>query len=323
MRTFIRSIGAACLAGATTCAITPAHAQTYPSKPVRMVIASTPGSGLDIHARLAADNLAAIWKQSVLMEYKPGGAMAIGASFVAKAPPDGYTLFFSIDAPFVVNPLAIPNLPYKVSDLQPVSFWSLNPFVLVVNAELPVKTVPELLAHMRANPGKLNAASASATTLLAHELFRTIAGVNYTTITYKGGTESIASLASGETQLAIYDLGNAAAMIKAGKIRVIAQTPSKRASIMPDLPTVAEGGMPGFESGTWGAIFAPAGTPRDIVDKINADLKTILARPDIRDKLREYGVEAHHSTPEELAQSIAASTARWDKLIRERGIKLQ
>jgi tripartite-type tricarboxylate transporter receptor subunit TctC len=308
---------------AASCAAPAAYAQAYPTKPVRMVIASTPASGLDIHARLAADNLAAVWKQSVVMEYKPGGAMAIGASFVAKAPPDGYTLFFSIDAPFVVNPLAIPNLPYKVSDLQPISFWSLNPFVLVVNAELPVKTVPELLAHMRDNPGKLNAASASATTLLAHELFRSIAGVNYTTITYKGGTESIASLATGETQLAIYDLGNAAAMIKAGKIRVIAQTPAKRASIMPDLPTVAEGGVPGFESGTWGAIFAPAGTPREIVDKINADLKTVLARPELKERLKELGVEAHHSTPEELVQSIAASSAKWGKLIQERGIKLQ
>ncbi len=304
--------------------LTPASAseQDYPSKPVRMVISSTPASGLDLHARLMADGLAALWKQSVLMEYKPGGAMAIGASYVAKSPPDGYTLYFSIDAPFVINPLAFSNLPYKVADFTPISFWSLNPFVLVVNSDLPVKTVPELLAHLRANPGKLNAASASALTLLSHEFFRALAKVDYTTITYKGGTESMTALISGETQFAFYDLSNAQAGIKAGKLRVIAQTPAQRASILADLPTISESGVPGFETGTWGAVFAPAGTPPAIIAKINADVRAIVANPEINAKIKALGVEPHSSSPEELARFIETGAARWDRLIKERNIKL-
>jgi len=321
MKKILNSVAAAVFSLAIHSGLT-AHAQDYPSKPVRIVISSTPASGLDLHARLIANSLALLWKQSVLVDYKPGGGMAIGAAYVAKSPADGYTLYFSIDSPFVINPLAMTNLPYKIADFAPISFWSLNPFVLLVNSELQVKSVPELIDHLRVNPGRLNAASASALTLLSHELFRTLARVEYSTITYKGGTESMASLMSGETQLAFYDLGNAQAGIKAGKLRVIAQTPLKRASILSDIPTIAESGVPGFETGTWGAMFAPVSTPSSIISKINTDMRTVLASSEMIEKLRTLGVEPHASSPEELSSKIGSDAARWAKLIKERGITL-
>ncbi|MFM9972870.1 MAG: Bug family tripartite tricarboxylate transporter substrate binding protein [Burkholderiales bacterium] len=299
-----------------------ANAQGYPNKPVRMVVASTPGSALDIHARLLGNQLAEIWKQPVVMDYKPGASMAIGADYVAKATPDGYTLFFSIDTPFVVNMATLPNLPYAMADFAPISFWSVNPFVLVVNAALPAKSVPELIALLKLSPGKYNASSASASTVLTHELMKSLAGVDYAVINYKGGIEAIASTAAGETQLAFYDLGNAQAMLRAGKIRALAQTPAQRSRVIPDIPTVAEAGVPGFEGGTWSAVFAPAKTPREVIGKINADIRRVVEMPDIAAKLTALGVEPRASSPEELSKHIAESTARWVRLVKERNIKL-
>jgi tripartite-type tricarboxylate transporter receptor subunit TctC len=299
-----------------------AVAQPYPSKPVRMVVASTPGSGLDIHARLLANGLSDIWKQPVVMEYKPGGSMVIGAEFLARSKPDGYTLMFSIDTPFVVNVATMPNLPYTMADFAPVSFWSINPFVLVVSSSLPVRNTGELVALLRANPGKFNGSSASAATVLTHELFKSLAGVDYQVISYKGGLEAIASTAAGETQLAFYDLSNAGPMIKAGKLRALAQTPAQRSKVIPDLPTVAEAGVPGFEGGTWGAVFAPAKTPPEVLAKINADVRRVVATPEVSAKLQALGVEPRSSTPEELSRYIAESTERWAKLVKQRNIKL-
>lgn len=298
------------------------HAQAYPAKPVRMVVASTPGSALDIHARLLGNQLSDLWKQPVVMDYKPGASMMIGAEFVAKAAADGYTLFFSIDTPFVVNMATMPNLPYTMAEFAPISFWSMNPFVLVVNFNLPVKSVPDLIALLRANPGKFNGSSASASTVLTHEMMKSLAGVDYAVINYKGGLEAIASTAAGETQLAFYDLGNAQAMIKAGKLRALAQTPAQRSRVIPDMPTVAESGVPGFEGGTWSAVFAPAKTPRDIVNKVNADIRRVVEMPDIAAKLTALGVEPRASSPEDLSKFIADSTARWARLVKERNIKL-
>jgi tripartite-type tricarboxylate transporter receptor subunit TctC len=263
-----------------------------------------------------------LWKQPVVMEYKAGGSMVIGADYLAKSAPDGYTLMFSIDTPFVVNVATMPKLPYTMADFAPISFWSINPFVLVVNAALPVRSVPELVALLRANPGKYNASSASSATLLTNELLKSLAGVDYAVINYKGGLEAIASTAAGETQLAFYDLGNAQAMIKAGKLRALAQTPAQRSRVIPEIPTVAESGLPGFEGGTWGAVFAPARTPREIVSKVNADVRRVVAMPEIAARLAALGVEPKSSSPEELAQVIADSTARWAKLVKERNITL-
>ncbi len=298
------------------------HAQAYPTKPVRLVVASTPGSALDIHARLLGNQLSELWKQPVLMDYKPGGSMMIGADYVAKSNPDGYTLFFSIDTPFVVNIVTLPKLPYTMAEFSPISFWSMNPFVLVVNSNLPVKNVSDLIALLRANPGKFNGSSASASTLLTHEMLKSLAGVDYALINYKGGLEAIASIAAGETQIAFYDLGNAQAMIKAGKIRVLAQTPSQRSRVIPDIPTVAESGVQGFEGGTWSGVFAPAKTPREIINKVGADIRRVVEMPDIAAKLTGLGVEPRASSPEELSKFIADSTMRWARLVKERNIKL-
>jgi len=243
-------------------------------------------------------------------------------AYAAKAAPDGYTLFFSIDTPFVVNVVVSSDLPYRVSDFAPISLWSINPFLLLVNSKLHATSLPELLTLLRANPGKYNASSASATTLLAHELLKSLANVEYAVIPYKGGAEAIVSVASGETQLAFYDLGNARAMIESGAVRPLAQTPLQRSAALPDIPTLAESGVPGFEAGTWGALFAPAQTPQHIVDKINADVRKIIAMPEIVEKLRGLGVEPRTSSPEELSTMIAESTAKWSVLVKQRNIKI-
>ena len=300
----------------------PAQMPSYPNGVVRIVVASSPGSSLDVHARILADRLKDTWNQPVIIENKPGGSMAIGAAYAAKAAPDGYTLFFSIDTPFVVNVVVSSDLPYRVSDFAPISLWSINPFLLLVNSKLPATSLPELLTLLRANPGKYNASSASATTLLAHELLKSLANVEYAVIPYKGGAEAIVSVASGETQLAFYDLGNARAMIESGAVRPLAQTPLQRSAALPDIPTLAESGVPGFEAGTWGALFAPAQTPQHIVDKINADVRKIIAMPEIVEKLRGLGVEPRTSSPEELSTMIAESTAKWSVLVKQRNIKI-
>jgi len=317
MKTILSFLAATALAASL-----PAWPQAYPSKPVKMVVASTPGSGLDLHARLLGNGLSELWKQPVVMEYKPGASMIIGAEYTAKSAPDGYTLFFSIDAPFVINTVAFPTLPYSMSDFAPISFWSINPFVVVVNSALPARNVQELIALLRANPGKYNGSSASATSLLHHELLKALAGADYQVINYKGGAEAIASLAAGDTQIAFYDMGNAQAMVKAGRIRVIAQTQLQRSKVLPDIPTLSEGGVAGFEGGTWCAVFAPAKTPADILAKVNADVRRVVAVPEVQAKVVALGVEPRSSTPEELSKYIADSTAKWARLVKERNIKI-
>jgi tripartite-type tricarboxylate transporter receptor subunit TctC len=320
----IWKMGAAfCVAASLSLPSALAQDATYPSRTVRMVVASTPGSSMDIHARILSDALSARWHQPVVLEFKPGGSMMIGAAFTANAPPDGYTLFFSIDTPFVVNPLMFKDMSYKVSDFTPISLWSDNPFVLVVNSEVPVKDLKGLITLLRNNPGKFHASSASATTLLTHELMKSLANVEYNVITYKGGAEAMASTAAGETHFAFYDIGNASSMIRNGKVRILAQTPPKRSEVIADVPTLAEAGVPGFEGGTWGAVFGPAKMPKDIVAKINADVRAIVADPQIAARLKALGVEPRASSPQELEDKIATSTARWQKLIAERNIKLQ
>lgn len=320
VRAFVLAASAGLLA--TVSSEGSANPQVYPKGIVRIVVPSSAGSGLDVHARLLADRLKDIWKQPVIIENKPGGSMVVGTTYAATAAPDGQTLFFSIDAPLVANEVLSSNLPYRISDFVPISLWSKNPFILVVNSKLPAKSVSELLALLRANPGKYNGSSASATSLLTHELFKSLANVQYDVIPYKGGAEAILSTASGETQLAFYDLGNARAMIESGALRPLAQTPLQRSSALPDLPTLAEAGVPGFEMSTWQALFAPTKTPRYIIEKINADVRKIVAMPQTVEKLRELGVEPQSSSPNQLSELIAASTSKWAALVKKRNIKI-
>lgn len=299
-------------------------AQTYPAKPVKIIVPVAPGGGLDLVGRLMAAKLADSWGQQVLIENRPGANSSVGTEATVRSAPDGYTLLYVSSGALSINPLLIPNLSYDpLRDLVPITLVTTNPFVLLVNNAVPSSSLGELLAHMRANPGKLNHASSSATTLLTSELFKALAKVEYADINYKGGALAAAATGTGETQLTFVDTGSAVAQIKGGRVRAVAVTSAQRFKLQPDIPTIAESGVPGYASGAWTVLLAPAKTPAEIVGRINADVARALGSPDVSARLVAAGNEALASSPETAIQELRTDAEKWSRLIKERNIKLQ
>jgi len=304
----------------------PAHAQeAYPTKPIRIVVPFPAAGTTDILARAVAQKLTETWGQSVIVDNRPGAAGNIGAELVAKAAPDGYTLLMGTVGTHAINASLYAKMPYDhVKDFTPIVLVAGVPNVLVVNPSLPVKTVAELVAYEKANPGKLNfASSGSGTSIhLSGELFKTSAGVQMTHVPYKGSAPAVTDLIGGQVQLMFDNLPSALPHIKAGKLRAIAVTSLVRAPALPDVPTIAESGYPGFEASSWFGLLAPAGTKPEIVAKINAEVRKWLATPEARDKLASQGANAAGGTPEDFARHIAAETAKWAKVVKQSGAKV-
>ncbi len=304
-------------------AATLAMAQAYPSKPIRLVVTFPPGGAPDILARLFADK--AQLGQTIVVDNKPGAGGNIGADFVAKAPADGYTFVMGTVGTHSINGALYAKMPYDmVKDFTPVAHVASAPNLLVVTNELPVKTVAELIAYMKANPNKLSFGSPGigSSVHVSGELFKSMTGTSMTHVPYKGRQFAIPDLVGGQIQLMFDNMPSALPMAKEGKIRAVAQTTAKRSAAAPDVPTVAET-IPGFEATTWFAVFAPAGTPPEIVNRINAEMQRVFKHPDVVDKLKALGLEPWISTPEELARYQANEMIKWAKVVKESGAKAE
>jgi len=326
MKGWLRNACLAGLAASVALAAAPwAVAQsTYPNKPVRLVVPFPAGGTTDILARAAAQKLSEAWGQQVIVDNRPGAGGNIGSELVAKATPDGYTLLMGTVGTRAINPGLYAKMPYDhVKDFAPVILVAGVPNVLVVNPAVPVNTVAELIAYGKANPNKINFASSGAGTSihLSGELFKTMTGIQMTHVPYKGSSPALTDLIGGQVQIMFDNLPSSLAFIKAGKLRALGVTSTTRAAALPDVPTVADT-VPGFEASSWFGILAPAGTPRDVVAKVNGDVAKWLASPDAKDKLLAQGANAAGGSPEDFAKHIQAETAKWSRVVKESGAKV-
>jgi tripartite-type tricarboxylate transporter receptor subunit TctC len=311
-------LAAAALAGISPLA---AWAQAYPNKPIRLVVTFPPGGAPDILARIVSDK--AQLGQTVVVDNKPGAGGNIGADFVAKSAPDGYTLVMGTVGTHSINGALYSKMPYDmVRDFAPVAHIASAPNLLVVNNDVPARTVPELIAHMKANPNKLSFGSPGIGTSVhvSGELFKSMTGTSMTHVPYKGRQFAIPDLVGGQIQLMFDNMPSALPMAREGKIRAIAQTTATRSPSAPDIPTVAES-VPGFEATTWFAVFAPAGTPREIVARWNGELQRIFKLPDVLERLKTLGLDPAISSPEELARLQATEITKWAKVVKDSGAK--
>ena len=297
----------------------------YPTKPIRLVVPFPAGGATDILAREVAKHLTEAWGQSVVVDNRPGAAGNIGSELVAKSAPDGYTLEMGTVGTHAINASLYSKMPYDhVKDFVPVILVAGVPNVLVVNPSVPVNSVQELIAYGKANPGKLNFASSGAGTSihLSGELFKVMTGVQMTHVPYKGSAPALQDLIGGQVQLMFDNLPPSLPQIKAGKLRALAVTSATRAPALPDVPTVAETGLPGFEASSWFGVLAPAGTPPAIVTKLNAEIAKWLTSAEAKEKLATVGANIAAGTPDDFARHIQAETAKWAKVVKESGAKI-
>src|SRR5450631_680476 len=302
-----------------------AAAQAYPSKPIRLVVPFPAGGSLDVVARAIAQKLTEAWGQPVVIDNRPGAGGNIGADLVAKSAPDGYTILEGALSTHAVNVSLYSKMPYDpIKDFAPITLVAVTPNVLVLNASYPVNSVPELLAYARANPGKLSFGSGSNGSAghLAGELFKTEAGVDMVHIPYKGGAPALQALLAGDTQLMFDNLANSEAQLKAGKLKALAVTTAKRSSLAPQLPTLSETGLPGFDIYTWWGLMAPAGTPKEIVAKWNAEVTRILASAEMKAFFSQQGAEPAADSPEQFAALIKSEIAKYAKIVKQSGAKV-
>ena len=305
---------------------TPALAQIYPSKPIKILVPFTPGGSNDVLARVVGQKLGDAWQQPVVVENRPGAAGHIGAEAAAKSAPDGYTLFVAPNDLLTIAPALYAKLPFDpVKDFAPVALLGALPIVLVVNASSPIMSVKELIAAGKAKPDSLSYASSGGGTPqhVSAEMFKLMTGTPMVHVPYKGTGPAMADLLGGQVQVLFSPINSAIPHIKSGKLRALAVASEQRISYLPEVPTMIEAGLPGYKNDIWIALLAPAGTPKDIVHKINREVNAILRQPDVRENLTAQGIEAVMATPAELGALIASDTPRWAKIIKESGLKLQ
>jgi tripartite-type tricarboxylate transporter receptor subunit TctC len=303
----------------------PAAAQSYPAGPVRIVVPFAPGGSTDIMARTVAQQLTERFRQQVLVENRPGASGTIGTAFVAKSPPDGHTMLL-VQSSFVSNPSLFKDLPYNQSrDLTPVTNLATGPLNLTVHPSLPAKTVKQLIALARKHPGEINYGSPGVGSIsrLACALFNQMAGVKMTHVPYKGSGAAIADMLSGQVQFYAPNLFLSLPHVRAGKLHSLGVTTAQRSPIAPDLPTIAESGLPGYEVSTWFGVFVPSGTPRAAVNQLNQALAEIVKSRLMQERLARDGLTGVASTPEEFAKEVARDTEKYSKVIRALGIQAQ
>jgi tripartite-type tricarboxylate transporter receptor subunit TctC len=300
----------------------PAQAQNFPSRPVKIVVPAAAGGALDVISRLMAQKVSEIWKQAVFIENKPGANWIIGMDAVAKAAPDGYTLLFVASSGLTINPFVFPKMPLDpLRDLTPVTTATSTPFVLLANPSVPAKTIPEFLAHLKANPGKLNHASNSSTTMLVSELLKQQANVDYVDVNYRGASAAMTATIAGTTQFCFVDLGSGSSAIESKTLNALGLTARTRYKLKPDIPTIAEQGLPGYSAYASTILLAPAKTPREIVDKISAAFRQALKSPDVDAKLVAMGQVVEANSSEETEKQLRPEAEQWNKLIKERNIQ--
>jgi len=304
----------------------PALAQTYPVKPVRILIAQAPGSATDNISRVMTSKLAEQMGQPFVIEARPGAGGAVGTEAAARAPADGYTLFMANNSTHGSNPAVYRKLPYDaVKDFSPIILIASTPYVLTTHPSLPVKSVKELVAFAKKRPGDLNYGSAGngSTHHLSGELLNMMAGIKLVHVPYKGTTPALTGLLSGEVSAMFFTVVGIEPHARSGRARALAVTTPKRATLLPDLPTMAESGYPGFEVTSWFGLLAPAGTPAAVVSRVNAESQKALALPDVTGALRKMGFDAVGGTPEQFAAHIRSEVDRFTKLARATNITVE
>ena len=298
-------------------------AQAFPNKPITIVVPATPGGAIDLTARLIGARLTAAWGQPVHIDNKGGAAGMLGTDMVAKATPDGHMLAL-VASSHAINPSMYKKLPFDtVKGFEPVMQTHVVPLVLVVTNSLPAQTLPELIAHLKANPGKYSFASSGSggAPHMSAELFKTMAGVDIVHVPYKGSTAAHPDLIAGRTALMFDTVAAIASQVKGGGVRALAVTTTRRSSVLPDVPTMTESGLRGYDTSTWGGLLAPAGTPRDVVAKLNAEANKALTSADVRDKLAAAGIEPAGGSPQQFADFINSEIQRWAKVAQAAGVQ--
>lgn len=300
-------------------------ATTYPARPIRIIVAYTPAGTTDILARAVGQKMTEAWGQTVLVDNRPGANGNIGTEITANATPDGYTIVMGTAATHSINNTLYPKLKWDaVKNFAPISLVARVPNILVVNNSVPAKSVRELIAWGKANPGKLNHGSPGlgSTGHLSAELFKSSTGLNMTHVPYKGSAPTLADLSAGQIQVVIDNMPPYLPHVQSGKIRGLAVTTAQRSAAAPDLPTMQEAGVAGYEAGSWFGLLAPAGSPRDVVARLSAETARILRLPDVKARLSALGAEPVGGTPEEFAAFIRSEQAKWRQVIRQADIRL-
>jgi tripartite-type tricarboxylate transporter receptor subunit TctC len=323
----IRSVARCALSAAVFIGIgAAATAQDYPAKPIRFIAPNLPGGPTDILARLLAQKLSEAWGQPVVVENRAGAGGNIATEFVAKAPADGYTMVTGNNATFAANVSLYKKLPFDpVKDFAPVLLVATQPNILVVHPSLPARSVKELIAFAKAHPGQLNYGNSGigAAAHLAAELFKSMTGTKIESIPYKSAAPALTDLIAGECHLMFATSLSVQQHIQAKKLRALAVTTAKRIRSFPELPTIAEAGVPGFEATTWHGVLVPAKTPVAIVNKLNAEINRILQMPDVRERLAGMGAEVVGGTPRQFADHIQREIPKWAKVIKDANVKIE
>ena len=297
----------------------------YPTKPVTIIAAYPPGGTVDLLSRVLSQKLGEEWKQTVLVENRAGASGIIGSQFVAKAQASGYTLMV-VPITHVTNSSLFAKVPYDpIEDFTPISMLAASPLMLVTSNSFPAKNVAELVAQAKANPGRFNCSSGGNGTSqhLACELFKDTAKVNIKHVPYKGNAAAMTDVIAGQVEMLFDQMATAVPHVKSGRVRALAVTTAKRSAAMPEVPTIAESGFPGFDATAWFGIVGPRGMPKDVVDTINASLRKVLARAEVKKQLGEQGLELTPSSPEEFRITLKSEMTKWASVIKEAGIKLE
>jgi tripartite-type tricarboxylate transporter receptor subunit TctC len=318
---------AALLAAVLAAAVThPAAAQDFPTRPITLIVPYTPGGGNDAMARVVADKMSVALRQQIVIENRGGAGGSIATRQVARAAPDGYTLGLGGTGTLAIDPTLYPNVGYDPrKDFAPVGLIATSALIVLVNPSVPAKTLEEFIALAKAEPGKINFASAGSGSgiHLGTELLAYMAGIKMTHIPYKGSAPALTDLIGGHVALYFSSLPPAIGLVREGKVRALAVTGPTRAKVFPDLPTVAQAGLPGFEAVLHYGIVAPAGTPRPVIDKLNAAMRTALASPDVQARIDTDGAEVFASTPEQYAADIDREETKWSDIVRRSGAKAE
>ncbi len=301
-----------------------AHAQTapWPAKPVKIVVTFPPGGAPDTLARILADKWGQSLGQTFTVDNKPGAGGNIGADFVAKSPPDGTTLLIGTVGTHAINPALYDKLPFNhIKDFTPITFLASTPNLLVVNNTVPAKNVKELIELAKKTPLAFGSSGSGTSIHLSGELFNTMAGVKMQHIPYKGRAQAVPDLLGGRITMIFDNMPSALPLVKGGEVRAIAVTSATRSAAAPNIPTIAESGLPGFEATSWFALYAPAGLPKEVQARISAEAARVMALPDVREKLTTLGLDIATGTPEVLASFMQTETAKWAKVVKESGAK--
>jgi tripartite-type tricarboxylate transporter receptor subunit TctC len=299
-----------------------ALAQDYPGRAITLVVPFAVGSGIDPTARIIADELSRSLKQPVVIDYKPGANGAIAAGAVARATPDGYTIFMTTVSTHSANPNLLKSIPYDpIRDFAPLSRVGNLPFMLVVDPKMAATSVPEFVAYVKANPGRLSYASTNAIGLLAGATLKRMADLDLVHVPYRSSPQALNDVMTGRVAMMFVDFALGWPQAKAGNVRALAVTTKERSALLPDIPSMTEAGLPAFDLIPWNAIFAPANTPRPIVQRLNAELRRIISDPKVKERLAGLGFDAFASTPEELDAFVREDLAKWTKWVREAGIE--